>query len=436
MWPPAATAAAYTPLLLQCHRQSDLIVRPGVRPQPPHGSRRAMCHRGIIGWCCFLLAASIPPQLPAAGGPGSATAAGTESAAASPLASITVPHLTGIFVSLDSVTAARSLQGWIVDLTSMKQIGIEWFAIRAAATGSTPPSSRCALGEFRVFFPPGPAQPSSCFSEEHPGVDTLGTILAAAEHVGLAVHLGLGYPLTSRFPDDMNSTQYYRELASINWEVAQRLWALYGTKYGSLLRGWYTDVEEANTRFELELMNPLVSHYLEPLARDLHNMTAGQSVPTTVWASPYYVGNLTRHSPVDIMTPRFYADWWSQIFEWAPHLDLIAPQDSMGAQGNSFANVSSFLGELAAGSRRMNRRVFSNVELFEVWPRDCQWTPEKGICKGRHPAPFARVKQQMANEAALVDELIAWEWHSCLSPYGTTNASAQLYQQYRAYVGR
>jgi hypothetical protein len=24
------------------------------------------------------------------------------------------------------------------------------------------------------------------------------------------------------------------------------------------------------------------------------------------------------------------------VLEWCPHLDLIAPQDSMGAQGNSF----------------------------------------------------------------------------------------------------
>ena len=42
----------------------------------------------------------------------------------------------------------------------------------------------------------------------------------------------------------------------------------------------------------------------------------------------------------------------------------------------------------------------------------------------------------MQNEAHLVDELIAWEWHSCLSPFGTTNLTAQLYEEYQAYVGR
>ena len=55
-----------------------------------------------------------------------------------------------------------------------------------------------------------------------------------------------------------------------------------------------------------------------------------------VWASPYYVGNLTRHNLTTIMDAQFYGDWWAQVLEWCPHLDLIVPQDSMGAQGNSF----------------------------------------------------------------------------------------------------
>jgi hypothetical protein len=58
------------------------------------------------------------------------------------------------------------------------------------------------------------------------------------------------------------------------------------------------------------------------------------------------------------------------MFAMTPHLDLIAPQDSMGAQGNSFANVSTFLTDLAAASQTHGRRMWSNVELFEVW---CVW---------------------------------------------------------------
>ena len=49
-------------------------------------------------------------------------------------------------------------------------------------------------------------------------------------------------------------------------------------------------------------------------------------------------------------------------------------------------------------------------------------------------APFERIKAQMANEAPLVSELIAWEWHSCLSPFGKDNTTTVVYQQYLAYI--
>ena len=134
-------------------------------------------------------------------------------------------------------------------------------------------------------------------------------------------------------------------------------------------------------------MSALTGHYLEPLSRDIHNMTGtGSGSGTAVWASPYYVGNLTRHpDPGSYMTPRFYGDFWEQVFAMAPDLDFVAPQDSMGAQGNSFANVTTFLTELRGASTRAGRKMMSNVELFEVWPQSCQWSPTTGNCKGRHP---------------------------------------------------
>lgn len=120
----------------------------------------------------------------------------------------------------------------------------------------------------------------------------------------------------------------------------------YGAKYGSAglgtgtLQGFYTDVEESNSIGELPLMKDLVGHYLEPLARDIHVMAQGNtssaSASTTatiemdggrgaesraantnaddsssssstirVWASPYFVGNLTRHPSTAYMNARF-----------------------------------------------------------------------------------------------------------------------------------
>jgi hypothetical protein len=266
--------------------------------------------------------------------------------------------------------------------------------------------------------------------------------------------------------------------ASINWAIARQLWALYGKEFGprgtGTLQGFYTDVEESNTIGELARMKDLVGHYLEPVARDIHGMvdlnnsdgshrdaggrsgahgrdvirgavdhtgasgkTATQrgSSTTLVWASPYFVGNKTRgEGSPNYMNPRFYADWWGQVFVEAPHIDLIAPQDSMGAQGNSFQNVTDYETQLALISKENGRQMWSNVELFQVSPPGCPWSPTTGMCKGRAPAPFERIKAQMANESPLVDKLIAWEWHSCLSPHGSSNLTTVVYKQYLDYI--
>ena len=86
------------------------------------------------------------------------------------------------------------------------------------------------------------------------------------------------------------------------------------------------------------------------------------------------------------MDAQFYADWWKQMFEWSPHLDLIAPQDSMGANGNSFSNVSEYLSELAQASRAAGRDVWSNVELCEcrndqLGPLNVAATLTHGLCE-------------------------------------------------------
>ena len=130
------------------------------------------------------------------------------------------------------------------------------------------------------------------------------------------------------------------------------------------------------------------------------------------------------------MDAAFYADFWGQIFEWAPDFGLIAPQDSMGAQGNSFENVSTYVDAMRAASSAAARPFWSNIELFEVWPTSCAWPAP---CHGRHPAPFARIKAQLANEAPRADALIAWEWESCLSPLHS-DSTAALYKQYKQYV--
>eukprot|EP00039_Didymoeca_costata_P010270 m.137841 g.137841 ORF g.137841 m.137841 type:complete len:374 (-) comp14765_c0_seq1:10-1131(-) len=341
---------------------------------------------------------------------------------------IKVPHLSGIFLALSDTNLNNTLQQWTKELTAMKDVGIEFFCVRAVMRSVHEDTPSCPLGEFESFYPTRMSRNSSCVKQAITlEADPIGTILNAAKTLGLGVHLGMSFRSNSSYPN-FNSTQFYREYAYFQWTIAEELWSLYKDSYGATLQGFYTGIEESNVASEFLQTKDLQGHYLEPLARDIKTLSS----ELLVWASPYYVGNLTRHNKEDIMTPQFYADWWEQIFWWSPDLDLIAPQDSMGAQGNSFENVSSYLSQIANRSRQAGRKVWSNVELFEVWPSNCSWTPTHS-CRGRHPAPIERITAQMHNEAPLVDLLIAWEWESCLSPYGS-NDSAALYTDYKQYI--
>ena len=366
-------------------------------------------------FCLVLLAAGVPGRHAAAGPPMSPS----------------VPHLNGIFLSINGAQANWTQPQWEKDLRAMKAVGIEFFCPRAAADGDgSGPTDACPFGGFTSFFP----SRNPCFhaSPGMPEGGALATLLAAAKAVGLKVHLGLAWPshvALHAVDKRINGSYslYYRELAWLEWDTAVELWSLYGEKHRQDIAGIYTMVEESNSVGWFSQTTDLTGHYLEPLARDIKQNLSSELL---VWASPYYVGNLTRHKPTDIMDAQFYGDWWAQVLEWCPHLDLIAPQDSMGAQGNSFRNVTDFLGAMARGSRRVGRSIWSNVERFEVWP-----LPEG---KGRHPAPIERIKQQIANEVGLADKLIAWEWHSCLSPNAADIAYGdvikQRYLDYLAYV--
>jgi hypothetical protein len=131
---------------------------------------------------------------------------------------------------LDNTTAARSMEGWTTDLMAMKRIGIEFFVIRSVASGCSPAaaspwraacpqtSAACPLGGFYRWFPRNASSsslPTACFPDGNApatDIDTIGTILKAAASLSLGVHLGLGYPDTSRIPPGMNTTVYFQTL--------------------------------------------------------------------------------------------------------------------------------------------------------------------------------------------------------------------------------
>ena len=353
-------------------------------------------------------------------------------------ATIDVPHLNGIFVSINANTSMWSVTEWVRDMQSMKDVGMTFFVVAHVAVGLSNATNTCPTGTYESWFP---FDSNACFTQvgdtKSPG-GTLGNILRAAAAVDLPVHIGLG--LNSLYRGGASGEEYAwmtewgaKAMAQTQKEIAQQVWKL--ANASAHISGFYTVIEENNGKMYMSSMYTFATHFLNPLAADLKMLRAD----LLVWSSPYGAMNRTRYPATQWLPPAVYASVWEAGYLWAPSFDLVAQQDSMGALLNSYTDVAEVLGNLSATSRRQQRQLWTNVELFEVWPPECEWP---SVCHGRHPAPFDRIQQQLANEAAIVatngGQLIAWEWSSCLTPNGGNawpNETKANYEAYRAYLG-
>ena len=262
----------------------------------------------------------------------------------------------------------------------------------------------------------------------------------AAKSQGMKIHLGL--LLTQEgFRPWLGKNGTAKGWALQQNAVAGRLHELYARDYADTIVGIYTEIEESNSASWINIFPTFATDYLQTISKAAKSLPKWRQLK--VWSSPYSVGNTTRHPPPGYVSPRDYGDAWSSIFSKAPDFDLVAPQDSMGAQGNSFLNSSQYLGNISNAARANGRKeTWSNVELFETWPPSCRWSKQKA-CPGRHPAPFERIKAQMQNEARVLGGggaaiLIAWEWYSCFTPNAADDPlhhfSNETAANYRAYV--
>lgn len=340
-------------------------------------------------------------------------------------------RFSGIFVAVTNHTSYWTAAQWETDVKSMADAGISFLVIPHTSRMVAPPNATCPHGAFTTLYPPTNLTPQACYTQlgAHTPGGTLGRIAAAAAKWRVGLHLGLAFaPYEDGFPAAGNAT--FTAWGGYQARTALHLHGL----YGAAVAGVYTEIEWYNSRAWMEAMAEYGSRYLGSIAAAVGTLPVPRP---RVWSSPYSIGNRSRF-PTGVASPPEYGRRLAQMAAAAgPHYGGVAMQDSMGAQGNSFQNASDFLGGVVAALGYAG--TWANVELFEVWPPDCQWPAP---CHGRHPAPFARIQQQMANEAARLGPdpvLIAWEWHSCLSPNSAGDPSVPFPEaaraNYDAYMG-
>ena len=353
----------------------------------------------------------------------------TAAAAAAAAAATALPaHLEGIFLSLYSANEDYTEDAWRREFAAMRAVGIKFAAVRAALVGSSSATKggKCPLGTYTAYYGTH-LTPSDCYTilKDANGTTPLDRLLAGAASNNVSIHITPAMPHTPYAWPHSPVPKYFQLLANMQAAAFDDIWRQY-SQYQSIIVGVYTALEEWNGIGWMQYNESIAHDYLQPLASAVRS---GRQ-QLEVWASPYYVGNHTLHT--NAYSAKAYAAFWKRVWQLAPDFGWIALQDSRGWQGNSDAEVAEALTELAAAAHATGRALWSNVEIFEGWPKGCIY-PTK--C-GRHPAPIDRVVKQLASEDTIVPRRhIAWEWSSCLSPYTNKNTSA-LYADYVAYLGQ
>ena len=293
---------------------------------------------------------------------------------------VAVPHLTGVFLSLYSIDLAYNQSQWDLELQAMAHVGISFVAVRAALQGvSSETAHGCKLGTYTAYYPTKLA-PTACYkvATAHGG-NALEYVLSAAQKLDIRVHIApamphtpFAWPPSAKTQPNKSKEEYYDELTALQVDAFADVWAAF-PQYRSTIAGVYTSLEEWNGPTWMADSNlvPLATHYLEPLASRLRNKTGRSAAELPVWASPYYVGNMTLHPTAQNASS--YASFWGEVWNRAPSFDWIALQDSMGWQGNSLAEVGRALAALEQAGKAAGRQLWSNVELFEGWPLPCEY---------------------------------------------------------------
>ena len=119
--------------------------------------------------------------------------------------------------------------------------------------------------------------------------------------------------------------EYFSQLTALQTSAFADVWAAY-PQHHDTIAGVYSSLEEWNGVgwMSPDVAGPMAKGYLEPLARQVRAQSGAAGLE--VWASPYYVGNLTLHPTAQNASS--YAAYWRGMWAAAPSFGWIALQVS------------------------------------------------------------------------------------------------------------
>ena len=297
-----------------------------------------------------------------------------------------VPALGGAFVWIGEDMASWTQARWNAELGWMAGLGMTT-AVTAASVLETDALYPTAIdGLTEVAGEP------------------IERLLTAADGAGVEVHLGL--VLTDTWWNDTDAA-FLDDLTARSEAVATELWDRYGA-HPSLV-GFYLPQEIDNmTWIDEDARGRLVDHYLVPLSEHVKALDPDLVVSSAPFFNTEYQGAAD------------YGAWWGATLAETPSLDLLMPQDGIGAEHATLADVGDYFSALGAACADNGRAMWTDLEVYAL------------DGDAATPADMARIADQLAYELPLVGGSVCWELGYLAPSRGP--ASLGLYLDYLRYL--
>ena len=111
-----------------------------------------------------------------------------------------------------------------------------------------------------------------------------------------------------------------------------------------------------------------------------------------------------------------YGAWWKTTLGECTSLNLLIPQDGIGAAHADYTTVRDYLSALQSACTSQGRTMWCDLEVYNT-------LADQG------PATLSRITAQLAVEAPYVTGFVCWEYYSCFSPLNYSRSSG-LYTDY------
>lgn len=280
--------------------------------------------------------------------------------------------ISGTFLSLDFSNAKFDPGSWEEEFTAMKKLGMDLIVVRPYVSDMKDPM--------------------------YPVLDEL---FAEANRQGIKVMLG-SYSNRNYQWTNLGKKVLEESLKKVKSDLD----ALYD-RYGDneAFYGWYIadEIDEkdlVSTRFDT------TTWYYSEQVNYMKYLTPNKPI----LLSPSYDANAT--------SPSWWAKKYDEFLEIVK-IDILGPQDSIGAQRSTPELSALFYGGFAEAAKKHNVILWADVEIFDI--------------KTWHPAPIELVKQQLFAVEPHVEKVIIFEFNHYMNPYRSARTRI-LYEDYLAWL--